>query len=166
VISGTASIGTAIPSLTTNDVWKLAFNIGGGVKFLLREHLLRVEFRDYLTMFPRQQTVPAPHNTARGIFQQFTPTVGVGVFRLSFQSTSCRHSRIAASLRDVFDRAIAGTMCLTLRLARAAQDAVEFHHRTPIRSDPRFPHSLALRRWKLFPVDHEHGDRFVFGADQ
>jgi hypothetical protein len=36
-----------------------------------------VEFRDYLTTFPRQEIVPAPHNTARGIFEQFTPLFGV-----------------------------------------------------------------------------------------
>jgi len=37
----------------------------------------RAEFRDYLTTFPRQQIVPAPHNTARGIAEQFTPLFGV-----------------------------------------------------------------------------------------
>jgi hypothetical protein len=65
-------------SLTANDVWKVAFSVGGGVKFRLRPHmLLRADFRDYLTTFPRQQIVPAPHNTARGIFEQFTPLVGI-----------------------------------------------------------------------------------------
>ena len=39
--------------------------------------LLRAEFRDYLTTFPRQEIVPALHNTARGIFEQFTPLFGV-----------------------------------------------------------------------------------------
>jgi hypothetical protein len=43
----------------------------------MRHMLLRAEFRDYLTTFPRQQIVPAPNNTARGIFQQFTPLFGV-----------------------------------------------------------------------------------------
>jgi hypothetical protein len=52
--------------------------VGGGVKYLVRPHLLlRADFRDYLTSFPRQQIVPAPGNTARGIFQQFTPMFGV-----------------------------------------------------------------------------------------
>jgi hypothetical protein len=38
---------------------------------MLRPHvLLRAEFRDYLTTFPRQQIVPGPHNTARGLFEQ------------------------------------------------------------------------------------------------
>ena len=67
-----------IASLTANDVWKVAFSVGGGVKFRLVPHmLLRAEFRDYLTTFPRQQIVPAAHNTARGIFEQFTPLFGV-----------------------------------------------------------------------------------------
>ncbi len=67
-----------IASLTTNDVWKVAFTVGGGITWRLIPHmLLRAEFRDYLTTFPRQQIVPAPHNTARGIFEQFTPLFGV-----------------------------------------------------------------------------------------
>ncbi len=81
VIAGPEPFPQAIPqiaSLTTNDVWKIVFSVGGGVKFRLLPHmLLRAEFRDYLTTFPRQQIVPAPHNTARGIFEQFTPLVGV-----------------------------------------------------------------------------------------
>jgi len=67
-----------IAILTTNDVWKVVFDLGGGVQYLIHRHVLvRGEFRDYLTTFPRQQIVPAPHNTARGIFQQFTPLFGV-----------------------------------------------------------------------------------------
>ena len=81
VIAGPAPFPQPIPqiaSLVTNDVWKVVFNVGGGVKYTLRPHLLlRAEFRDYITTFPRQQIVPAPHNTARGIFEQFTPLFGV-----------------------------------------------------------------------------------------
>lgn len=81
VIAGPEPFPQPIPqvaSLTTNDVWKAVFTAGGGVDFLIRKHLLlRGEFRDYITTFPRQQIVPAPHNTARGIFQQFTPLFGV-----------------------------------------------------------------------------------------
>ena len=81
IIAGPAPFPQPIPqiaSLTANDVWKVAFSVGGGVKFRLIPHLLlRAEFRDYLTTFPRQQIVPAPHNTARGIFEQFTPLFGV-----------------------------------------------------------------------------------------
>jgi opacity protein-like surface antigen len=81
IIAGPEPFPQPIPqiaSLTTNDVWKVVFSVGGGVKYRLRPHLLlRAEFRDYLTTFPRQQIVPAPHNTARGIFEQFAPLLGV-----------------------------------------------------------------------------------------
>ncbi len=81
VVAGPAPYPQPIPqiaSLTTNDVWKVAFSVGGGIKYRLIPHmLLRAEFRDYLTTFPRQEIVPAPHNTARGIFEQFTPLFGV-----------------------------------------------------------------------------------------
>lgn len=81
VIAGPAPYPQPIPqiaSLTTNDVWKVVFSAGGGVTYLLRPHLLiRAEFRDYLTTFDRQEIVPAPHNTARGIFEQFTPLFGL-----------------------------------------------------------------------------------------
>lgn len=81
VIAGPAPFPQPIPqiaSLTTNDVWKVAFLFGGGLHYMLRPHLLlRGEMRDYVTTFPRTQIVPAPHNTARGVFQQITPLFGV-----------------------------------------------------------------------------------------
>jgi opacity protein-like surface antigen len=81
VIAGPAPFPQPVPqiaSLITNDVWKTVFSAGGGIKYRLIPHmLLRAEFRDYLTTFPRQEIVPAPHNTARGIFEQFTPLFGV-----------------------------------------------------------------------------------------
>jgi opacity protein-like surface antigen len=81
VIAGPAPFPQPIPqiaSLTTNDVWKVVFSAGGGVHYLLRPHmLLKAEFRDYLTTFPRTEIVPAPHNTARGVFQQYTPLFGL-----------------------------------------------------------------------------------------
>lgn len=81
IIAGPAPFPQPIPqvaSLTTNDVWKTVFTVGGGLKYRLIPHLLvRLEFRDYITTFPRQQIVPAPHNTARGIFEQFTPLFGL-----------------------------------------------------------------------------------------
>ncbi|HUB78312.1 MAG TPA: outer membrane beta-barrel protein [Bryobacteraceae bacterium] len=67
-----------IATLTTNDVWKVVFVPGAGIKFhVIRQMDVRVEFRDYLTTFPRTQIVPAAGNTARGIFQQFTPLFGI-----------------------------------------------------------------------------------------
>jgi opacity protein-like surface antigen len=85
IIAGPAPFPQLVPqiaSLTTNDVWKMVFSVGGGVKYRLIPHmLLRAEFRDYLTTFPRTQIVPAPHNTARGIFEQFTPLFGISYTR-------------------------------------------------------------------------------------
>ena len=83
IIAGPAPFPQPIPeiaALTTNDVWKTVFTAGGGIEFRPRQHIMmRGEFRDYITTFPRQQIVPAPHNTARGIFEQFTP-----LFNLSY----------------------------------------------------------------------------------
>ena len=80
IIAGPAPFPQPIPqvaSLTTNDVWKFVFAAGGGVEYRLMRHmLLRGEFLDYMTTFPRQQIVPAANNTARGVFQQFTPMFG------------------------------------------------------------------------------------------
>jgi opacity protein-like surface antigen len=80
IIAGPAPFPQPIPqvaSLLTNDVWKVAFVAGGGVKYRVhRKVILRGEFLDYLTTFPRTQIFPAPHNTARGIFEQFTPLFG------------------------------------------------------------------------------------------
>ena len=86
IIAGPEPFPQPIPQIATlvaNDVWKVVFNVGGGIKFRPLDHLLlRAEFLDYLTTFPRTQIVPAPHNTARGIFQQFTPLFGVSyIFR-------------------------------------------------------------------------------------
>ena len=81
IIAGPAPFPQPIPqvaSLTTNDVWKVVFNVGGGIKWKVWNHMeVRGEFLDYLTTFPRTQIVPAPHNTARGVFEQFTPLFGV-----------------------------------------------------------------------------------------
>ena len=81
VIAGPEPYPQPIPqlaSLTANDVWKVVFSAGGGIKLrVLKQMEMRAEFRDYLTTFPRQEIVPGPHNTARGIFQQFTPLFGV-----------------------------------------------------------------------------------------
>ena len=81
IIAGPAPVPQPIPSvalLLAHDQWKFVVDVGGGVKYLVRPHLiLRADFRDYLTSFPRDQLMPAPGNTARGIFQQFTPMFGV-----------------------------------------------------------------------------------------
>jgi hypothetical protein len=81
IIAGPEPVPQPIPSvalLLAHDQWKFVADVGGGVKYRVRPHLLlRADFRDYLTSFPRNQIVPAPGNTARGIFQQFTPMFGM-----------------------------------------------------------------------------------------
>lgn len=68
----------SIATLNAVNQWKFAASLGGGVKIRLQRHvLLRGDFRDYLTAFPKQQIAPAATGTARGIFQQFTPMLGV-----------------------------------------------------------------------------------------
>jgi opacity protein-like surface antigen len=80
-IAGPAPNPQPIPSIATLnaiDEWKFVASIGGGVKYRWRGHiLLRGDFRDYLTQFPKRQIAPAANGTARGIFQQFTPMFGV-----------------------------------------------------------------------------------------
>jgi hypothetical protein len=81
VVAGPAPNPQALPniaSLVTRDEWKFLVTAGGGVKYRLYKNVvLRGDFLDYLTAFPRRQIAPASNNTARGIFQQFTPMFGV-----------------------------------------------------------------------------------------
>jgi hypothetical protein len=81
VIAGPAPVVQPFPNvaiLTARDQWKWVVDVGGGVKYRLARHIqLRGDFRDYLTTFPKGQIAPAASNTARGIFQQFTPMFGV-----------------------------------------------------------------------------------------
>jgi hypothetical protein len=81
VVAGPAPFPQPLPNiatLRTVDEWKPVISLGGGVKFkLYKNMILRGDFRDYLTTFPRRQIVPAANGTARGIFQQFTPLFGV-----------------------------------------------------------------------------------------
>lgn len=68
----------AIAILTNVSQWEAVGSFGGGVKYHIGDHiLLRGDFRDYVTAFPKSQLRPAPNATARGIFQQFTPMFGV-----------------------------------------------------------------------------------------
>jgi opacity protein-like surface antigen len=67
-----------IASLNNVDEWKFVASLGGGVKYRLAQHVIvRADFRDYLTQFPKRQIAPAANGTARGIFQQFTPMFDV-----------------------------------------------------------------------------------------
>ncbi|HWD98579.1 MAG TPA: outer membrane beta-barrel protein [Bryobacteraceae bacterium] len=68
----------AIATLNESNQWKFVTDIGGGVKYRIGKHvLLRAEFRDYITTFPSRELTPAPHGTARGVFNQFTPMFGI-----------------------------------------------------------------------------------------
>jgi len=60
------------------DQLKTLASVGAGVKIRMSRHvLLRLDFRDYITTFPRKQIQPVPFATARGIFHQLTPLVGI-----------------------------------------------------------------------------------------
>lgn len=68
-----------IAMLTTRTDVKPVFTAGGGVKIRLGgKVVVRLDFRDYVTPFPKKLIAPAPFGTGRGFFQQFTPLVGVG----------------------------------------------------------------------------------------
>lgn len=81
VIAGPAPYPQPIPTIVTlnaTNEWKFVMSPGGGVKYRLLPHmLLRADLRDYITTFPKSQIMPATHNTARGIFEQFTPMFGL-----------------------------------------------------------------------------------------
>jgi hypothetical protein len=67
-----------IVTLTNQTDWEFLVTVGVGVKYRPRNHvLLRAEFLDYITPFPKKLFVPAMGGTDRGLFEQFTPTLGV-----------------------------------------------------------------------------------------
>src|SRR5262249_29165596 len=52
----------AIAQLVTEDEWKPVASLGGGIKFQLHRNIvIRGDFRDYLTTFPKRQIAPAPN---------------------------------------------------------------------------------------------------------
>ncbi|HEV3200897.1 MAG TPA: hypothetical protein VGZ73_23500 [Bryobacteraceae bacterium] len=64
--------------LNVNE-WQYAVDVGLGVKIRLRNHvMLRGDFRDYLTPFPKKLFAPKGSLSDRGVLQQFTPTFGLG----------------------------------------------------------------------------------------
>lgn len=86
VVSGPAPFPQAFPqiaSLNSTDQWMTLFTPGAGLEYRMGKYvMLRVDFRDYITRFPRAIIVPAAHGTDRGIFNQFTPLIGISyVFR-------------------------------------------------------------------------------------
>jgi hypothetical protein len=81
IVAGPAPSPQPLPgvaALTTKDEWKLLVVAGAGVKYRVHKNvLLRFDLLDYMTGFPRRQIAPSGSNTARGIFQQITPMLGV-----------------------------------------------------------------------------------------
>jgi opacity protein-like surface antigen len=69
----------SVASLVHTDEWCFTADVGFGLKYRIRRRVVvRAEFRDYITRFPKKLFSPAPGGTDRGLFQMFTPMVGVG----------------------------------------------------------------------------------------
>ena len=80
--SGPAPVPQPLPqiaSLVMVNQWQFVTDVGFGFKYRLRNHLMmRGDFRDYITPFPKKLFAPSANGTDRGLFQQFTPTLGIG----------------------------------------------------------------------------------------
>jgi len=64
--------------LTKTQEWKGLLTFGGGVKVQVsRRALLRVEFRDYITQFPKEVIAPSPGAKLSGWLHDFIPMVGI-----------------------------------------------------------------------------------------
>jgi hypothetical protein len=63
---------------TRTQVIKPMASVGGGVKFqIARNVYLRTEFRDYITIFPKDVITPAPGAKISGLLHDFVPLVGL-----------------------------------------------------------------------------------------
>ncbi len=68
-----------IASLTSQSQWKPLFDVGGGVKIRVNDHVVASgEFRDYIALFPERLFSLAGGATRSGILHQFTPMFTVG----------------------------------------------------------------------------------------
>ncbi|HLK67966.1 MAG TPA: outer membrane beta-barrel protein [Bryobacteraceae bacterium] len=80
--TGPAPVPQPFPQIATLarvNEWQFVGDFGVGFKYRLHNHvMLRGDFRDYITPFPKKLFVPASNGTDRGLFQQFTPTFGIG----------------------------------------------------------------------------------------
>jgi hypothetical protein len=68
---------STIGLLTQTSEIKPLFTVGFGAKLRLRRAVIRADFRDYITPFPKKVIAPARFGNARGILHQFTPLLGV-----------------------------------------------------------------------------------------
>ncbi len=67
-----------IVTLTTRSQFSALFTGGVGVRYeIVNRVFLRADFLDYITPFPTKLFRPAPFGTDRGLFHQFTPTIGI-----------------------------------------------------------------------------------------
>jgi hypothetical protein len=67
-----------IALLARANEWKVVVTVGGGVSYRFGNHVvLRGDFIDEITPFPKRLFVPVNNSTDRGLFQQFTPMVTV-----------------------------------------------------------------------------------------
>jgi hypothetical protein len=67
-----------VADLVRANQWTVLVSIGGGLSYFVRKHLLlRADFRDYITPFPTKLFIRVNGGTDRGLFQQFTPMLGV-----------------------------------------------------------------------------------------
>jgi len=68
-----------IASLTLQSQWKPLFDVGGGVKLRVGDHVVvSGDVRDYITVFPEKLFSPVTGATRSGILHQFTPMFTVG----------------------------------------------------------------------------------------
>jgi len=64
--------------LTKTQEWKPLLTFGGGVKYRVSKRaLLRVEFRDYFTQFPKQVIAPNRGSKVGGWIHNFVPMAGL-----------------------------------------------------------------------------------------
>ncbi len=57
---------------------KPLISVGGGVKFAIAQHVnLRAEFRDFITMFPKEIIAPAPGAKFGRMLHDFVPMIGI-----------------------------------------------------------------------------------------
>ena len=68
-----------IANLVRVNQWQYVVDVGVGFKYRLHNHvMLRGDFRDYITPFPKKLFAPVGNAADKGLFQQFTPTLGLG----------------------------------------------------------------------------------------
>lgn len=68
---------TIVTLVNANEV-RWLFSLGFGLNYRVSRHVvLRGDFRDYISPFPHKLFVPAKGAANHGVYQQFTPMIGV-----------------------------------------------------------------------------------------